>query len=45
MTAADLPADEPGVWQVSDGAHVAYAASGITNPTEIADLRARGLLG
>ncbi len=30
----------PGVWQANDGAHVAYAAAGATNPLELADLRA-----
>jgi hypothetical protein len=30
----------PGVWQVTDGEHVAYAASDTANPMEIADLRA-----
>ena len=37
---ADAPAGEPGVWQVSDGTRVAYAAAGAANPAEIADLRA-----
>jgi hypothetical protein len=35
-----LPATLPGVWQVSDGSHVAYAAAGAANPMELADLRA-----
>ena len=39
-TTAELPAGEPGVWQVSDGTHIAYAAAGSVNPAEIADLRA-----
>ncbi len=37
---AELPATDPGVWQVSDGTRTAYAASGAANPAEIADLRA-----
>ncbi len=36
----DLPATLPGVWQVTDGVRSAYAASGASNPLEIADLRA-----
>ncbi len=35
-----LPAAEPGVWQVSDGTRLAYAAAGQDNPLEYADLRA-----
>jgi hypothetical protein len=38
--AASLPAAVPGVWQVGDGAHLAYAAVGLDNPLEYADLRA-----
>ncbi len=38
--AASLPAAAPGVWQVSDGTRVAYAAGNLANPREIADLRA-----
>ncbi len=30
----------PGVWQVSDGTRLAYAAVGLDNPLEFADLRA-----
>ncbi len=30
----------PGVWQVGDGTHLAYAAVGLDNPLEYADLRA-----
>jgi hypothetical protein len=37
---ANLSADVPGVWQVTDGTRTAYAASGAANPLEIADLRA-----
>jgi hypothetical protein len=35
-----LPATTPGVWQVSDGLAVAYAAAGAADPPELADLRA-----
>jgi hypothetical protein len=35
-----LPAPSPGVWQVTDGTHTAYAAAAVDNPLEIADLRA-----
>ncbi len=38
--AASLPGKLPGVWQVTDGALTAYAAAGVSNPREIADLRA-----
>jgi hypothetical protein len=38
--AATLDAAAPGVWQVSDGTHMAYAAVGLDNPLEYADLRA-----
>ena len=34
----------PGVWQVSDGERIAYAAAGAANPLEIADLRATATL-
>ncbi len=37
---ATLDAPAPGVWQVSDGTHLAYAAVGLDNPLEYADLRA-----
>jgi hypothetical protein len=37
---ASLPAPAPGVWQVSDGTHLAFAAVGLDNPMEYADLRA-----
>ncbi len=37
---ASRPAAAPGVWQVSDGTHIAFAAAGAANPPEIADLRA-----
>ncbi len=39
---ARIPADAPGVWQVSDGERTAYAAAGAANPAELADLRATG---
>ena len=35
-----LPATAPGVWRVSDGTRIAYAAAAAANPPEIADLRA-----
>ncbi len=35
-----LPANQPGVWQASDGRRTAFAASAAINPLEIADLRA-----
>jgi hypothetical protein len=35
-----LPAEQPGVWQVSDGRRTAFAAAAAANPLEIADLRA-----
>ncbi len=38
--AGAMDAPEPGVWQVSDGVHLAYAAVGLENPQEFADLRA-----
>ncbi len=41
---AQMPAGMPGVWQVSDGARVAYAAAGAANPQELADLRATATL-
>ena len=37
---AELPADQPGVWQVSDGRRTAFAAAAAANPLEVADLRA-----
>jgi hypothetical protein len=37
---ATLQAPAPGVWQVSDGTHLAFAAVGLDNPLEYADLRA-----
>ncbi|NOG72938.1 hypothetical protein [Roseicella sp. DB1501] len=37
---AELPADQPGVWQVSDGKRNAFAAAAAANPPEVADLRA-----
>ena len=37
---AQLPADQPGVWQVTDGRRTAFAAAAAANPAEIADLRA-----
>ncbi|SDB14582.1 hypothetical protein [Belnapia rosea] len=38
--AARLPAEQPGVWQVSDGRRTAFAAAAAANPPEVADLRA-----
>ena len=38
--AGAMPASLPGVWQATDGVRTAYAASGVANPAEIADLRA-----
>jgi hypothetical protein len=38
VAALDAPA--PGVWQVSDGTHLAVAAVGLDNPLEYSDLRA-----
>ncbi|MBO1074086.1 hypothetical protein [Roseomonas marmotae] len=35
-----LPAEQPGVWQASDGRRTAFAAAAAANPMEIADLRA-----
>ncbi len=35
-----MDASAPGVWQVGDGTHLAYAAVGLDNPLEYADLRA-----
>jgi hypothetical protein len=37
---ATMPADRPGVWQVTDGTRTAYAAASVSNPLEFADLRA-----
>ena len=37
---ARMPAAEPGVWRVSDGSRVAFAAARVGNPREYADLRA-----
>jgi hypothetical protein len=37
---ASVEAGSLGVWQVSDGERIAYAAVGAANPPEIADLRA-----
>ncbi len=36
----ELPAEQPGVWQVSDGQRTAFAAAAAVNPLEVADLRA-----
>lgn len=38
--AAELLADQPGVWRISDGTRVAFAAVGAGNPREFLDLRA-----
>ncbi|WP_119459189.1 hypothetical protein [Rhodospirillaceae bacterium SYSU D60014] len=37
-----LPAAEPGLYRISDGTRMAFAASGALNPLEFADLRASG---
>jgi hypothetical protein len=37
---AHLPAPNAGVWEVNDGQHQAFAAVGLDNPLEYADLRA-----
>ncbi len=37
---ARMPAEQPGVWQVSDGKRSAFAAAAAANPPEVADLRA-----
>ena len=37
---ADIAAETPGVWEVSDGARTVQAAAGASNPLEIQDLRA-----
>ncbi|MCO6420009.1 hypothetical protein JYK14_28200 [Siccirubricoccus sp. KC 17139] len=37
---ASLPAEQPGVWQVTDGSRSAFAAAAAANPPEVADLRA-----
>ena len=39
---AEMAAEVPGVWQVSDGARSVFAAALDANPREIADLRATG---
>ncbi|MXP65714.1 hypothetical protein E0493_20395 [Roseomonas sp. M0104] len=36
----EMPAAQPGVWQVSDGRRTAFAAAAAANPLEVADLRA-----
>jgi len=41
---AEVVANTPGVWQASDGARTAYAAAGLSNPLEMADLRATATL-
>ncbi len=40
VASLQLPASMPGVWQVSDGTRIAYAAAGTADPLEISDLRA-----
>jgi len=37
---ASVAAEQPGVWQVTDGRRTAFAAAAVTNPPEFADLRA-----
>ncbi|MDJ0388487.1 hypothetical protein QMO56_10205 [Roseomonas sp. E05] len=39
-SALEMPATQPGVWQVSDGRRTAFAAAAAANPLEVADLRA-----
>ena len=36
----EVPIDQPGLWRVADGTHIALAAAGALNPVEMADLRA-----
>lgn len=38
----EIAAEQPGVWQVSDGRRSAFAAAAAANPPEVADLRADG---
>ncbi len=38
----EIAAEQPGVWQVSDGRRNAFAAAAAANPPEVADLRADG---
>ena len=40
LATASVDAAAPGIWQVGDGTHLAYAAIGQDNPLEYADLRA-----
>ncbi|HIJ62172.1 MAG TPA: hypothetical protein HPQ04_05710 [Rhodospirillaceae bacterium] len=40
IAAADLTIDQAGLWRVTDGVHVALAASGSLNPVEMGELRA-----
>ena len=40
IAAADMTVDQPGLWRVTDGAHIALAASGSLNPVEMGELRA-----
>ncbi len=37
---AEVQADQPGVWRITDGARLAFAAVGAGNPREFLDLRA-----
>ena len=39
---AAVPATLPGVWQVTDGVHTAFAAAQDADPLEVSDLRATG---
>jgi hypothetical protein len=41
---AEVPVNTPGVWRASDGTRTAYAAAGLSNPLEMADLRATATL-
>jgi hypothetical protein len=38
----EMPAEQPGVWQATDGRRSAFAAAAAANPPEVADLRADG---
>ncbi len=37
---ADMAVDQPGLWRVGDGRHVALSGAGLLNPVEMAELRA-----
>lgn len=40
LATASVAAPLPGVWQVTDGTHTVFAAAGMSDPPEFADLRA-----